>query len=440
MKLIICFFLVIAVVRETAFGQDTLDLRRRVDTIIDYRNRQLKAWRSSGPVVMNQQFNFDSVTVNDFVRVSDVVFKSDVNITRSLFKPAFLFSNDSLSLQKVEGISFEKSVIFENDTFFNACDFRKGIYSKQTSIHSSTFKQGVDFTGAEFQETVSFLNTDFGKSAHFVSTTFRRGADFSDCHFGRMAYFGGVDLGAGSTMLFNDAVLPDSIDFSELQYIPQPIDFTAAAIYDDNKRHYLFLDRTDISHLILDYSHFGLIFRDPKIAQNVKDTGIGKSRTIAIYEALLANFKARGQFEDYNNLYADFREYRVSQMNFFDRLWNIYASSPFHVLGGTLILFLLLSIANVFTYRALNDRVYSMGHFGPEVVEPERNRKSRFTLKEFSHSMIYTAFIFFSFTIKWDELHFRSRGLLIWFFTIYIFGLAALFFLTHLIFSASPGI
>jgi uncharacterized protein YjbI with pentapeptide repeats len=407
-----------------------LELKDRIDTAISRINIHIKNWTCTPKALITNEFRFDSVIVSGIINLYDIEFTNRTRIINCVFHPDYSFYHGRSKPETGEGVLFDNYVIFKNDTFLQASDFRSGRYLKRIRFENNYFRGIVDFTYSHFDDTASFKGTDFGDNAHFVMASFGKYADFTDCHFGRIAFFSDLVLSEAAEFSFKSATLPDTIDFSNNSFITRTIDFIDASL-DDNKKHYIFLDGTDISKINLDYAHFKLLFKDPKYPENKE---LDPDRKESIYEGLLANFKTRGQWESYNQLNGEYENFKVSRMSLMDKLWFIYASSPFHVISVTLIFFCILSFINVYYYKDLNNKVYAIKYFGPEVANKPILKKQSLTLKEFSHSAIYTAFVFFTFTIKTDELHFKYRKLLAWFFTIYILGLIALFFLTHLLF------
>ncbi len=425
---LICLMICLACGSQRADAQDLI-LRNHIDTAIHLYRTHLRNWKGDRTTRVNNSFGFDSVTVGDNIDLQGVGFTGAFLVSNSSFTPAFRFYRTGSPAENPT-THFLNTADFQNDHFLKSADFTHGLFAKKMAVTGSVFSDTADFTYAYFGDDASFRGTDFGNQAHFVEAHFDSLADFSHCRFGRIAYFSALDFGDQAQLLLDSTRLPDTLDFSNNDYLPKKIDFSSAFFADDSPRHHIFLDRTDLSQLQLDYIHFRLLFKDPK---NPNGSAVDADHITSTYEGLLANFKSKGQWDSYEALNQEYTDYKLSRMGFLNRLWYLYAASPKHVLLVTFAVFFLLATINVFFYRDLDTKVYTLKHFGPEAIAGKERHQIPFW-RAWLLSALYTAIIFFTFSLKMDELHFNHKKLLIWFFVNYILGLIALFFLTHLLF------
>jgi hypothetical protein len=375
--------------------------------------------------------NFTAALISDRTsNLSGYTFLKPFKVNRSTFEAPCCFAIGPSLPDAVQGAHFKDTVRFESDTFRQRSDFRSSQFDNCTGFTNDSICHPIDFTYSRFCDSVRFVNTRFCDTAYFNLVHFGKLANFSHCIFSHIAFFSNLDLSDSTIISFDYATLPDTLDFSSISYIENPIDLEAAAETVPGHPHYIYLCGTDISKLKLNYSDFRLLFKDPK---DPKHPDLSPQKKQRIYEELLENFKRTGRTSDYLLLNEEYEAFNLASLPWIDRIWYVYSSKASGVVGMTLIVFFLLSLINIFFYRRLNTDIYHINRFS--LVSPEcAPRPALRWIAELMNSLVYTGIIFFSLTLELSSIKFDNRRLLTWFLSIYVLGVIALFFLTHLLF------
>ena len=233
---------------------------------------------------------------------------------------------------------FKVPVYFYNDSF-TSLDLSSGVFYDEVAFYDSYINGVLSFEDATFLNNITFENLDLGQNAK-------------------------ID--------FSRATLPDTLFFKSINHIGNQIDLIAANITDTDgynpelngyrNPHYISLYKSDISKFHLDYFHFKLFF---PAALNLP-----YDEKAAIYEALLNNFKTRGQIKSLEKLDIEYKEFKYSYkpagrtgkhwLSYVDKWWwnygynkeLVFVHAAFFLLFFTFITFMILGF--------LNDEVYSM--------------------------------------------------------------------------------
>ena len=291
--------------------------------------------------------DINTTMLNNFLGFAVTRFENHFNISGAVFyNTAYMHHN-----------FFYAPVLFATDSI-NSLD-----------LSSSIFHSEFTFTGNYVNENLSFANDTFYK-------TFR---------------LNNISLGKNGQIIFNNTLLPDTLDFSSNERISNQVDllvadFSDTARYDTaqkiyKKPHYINLYKSDISKFHLDYFHFRLYF-PPDLNLDERNS---------VYEALLNNFKTRGQDDSYEKLDIEYKAYKYLHtpnkhwLNYIDKWWwnygydkdLVFVHAAFFLIFFTFITFIILGF--------LNDEVYSMDDIKYTIplsmqkyrnTEPEENKES----------------------------------------------------------------
>jgi hypothetical protein len=316
-----------------------------------------------------------------------------------------------------------------------AC-FEDSSFSDTAIFESYIFKDTAVFTDASFGNYVRFSHAVFNKAVYFDDVTFGKTAAFDNVRFPHYAKFTNLGPTDSLSIQFSHAVLPDTFDFSQNPALGCTIDLTAA---DFDKPHTcnIFLFNTDISKFKLDYFHFRLLMPDSTItpAYDTSRQKITKDQKEAMYEALLNNFKQRGQEESYKRLDIEYQQYKWQNswahgISWVPAIWWNYGYDKEYVFVWIIASLLVFSLINSLCLGMLNDQVYEV--FKPGLID----KKTGYGRKLWQ-SVVYTGNIFFRLTLDRDCMKFEKLGPTLYFFVVYVVGVLCLGYLASFILQQS---
>ena len=250
---------------EKLLAQDVERIIKPGDTeLTDCSHHKISKFFNKEKATIRNTSNFNYDTLTGIVDLSDILFIHDFKITNSVFLNTPRFYKGGDMANSGAGLSFAGKLNFTKDLFWSYVDFRSCYCTRQTSFAYSQFKTGVDFTYSVFVDTVYFKWCVFGKAAHFLCK-FGSFVDFSDSRFSDIAFFSNMNLTENTIFAFTNATLPDTLDFSDNNNIPHIIELTDADFNSNpGKKHQIYLNRSEIAKFHLDYSHFKILFKNPK--------------------------------------------------------------------------------------------------------------------------------------------------------------------------------
>lgn len=330
------------------------------------------------------------------------------------------------------GYVWKRKVCFQDDSFGRIADF--------TYSH---FLDTAVFTGASFSRSADFSHDIFYRAVYFDDASFAANTDFVYVQFSHYAKFTNLQSTAGVAIQFDDATLPDTLDFSQNPALLCKIDLTTANFLEPDRYdtltgnytrpHYIFLFNTDISRFKLDYFHFRLLVPDSTITPSLqnKHQRISRDQKEGMYEALLNNFKQNGQEESYKRLDIEYQKFKwngswARGISWMPAIWWNYGYDKeyvFYWIGGSLLIF---SLINTCCLGRLNNHVY-------EAVKPEKISDLSSFRRRLWYSAQYTGNIFFRLTLDRDAMKFEDFGLTLYFFFMFILGVLCLGYLTNFI-------
>ena len=405
------------------------------DTIKNFYTREFTDFHDSVFFIHATFLNDADFSFAKFQKPADF---SDATFT----KDADFYNSEFFKDVKFDANQFFETANFISSKFKDYASFFYVVFFKKIEFEEASFLQDAYFNNTEFLDDVDFSKATFSKDASFAQTKFSKDIDFYGTTFNTKLFLNNLSISDTTEFNFQNSRLPDTLDFSYNFKINKEIDFTTAALNDSSrygdyntktiKPVMIFLYKTDISKLHLDYIHFKLLLPDSTL--DYPKEFISNTEKIIIYQSLLENFKAHGDQYSYDLLNNEFQEWKINQLSLVDRLWSIYFLKASNVFRITILTFLFFIIINIFFYRKLNNEVYCIEHFDFETQIPKKVNFFYQLLIKFFNSLIYTGIIFFGFSLNFDKIHFKNKGMLIWFCIIYITGLLILFLLTHLLF------
>ena len=373
-----------------------------------------------------------------FQQASDSEIRYPVNIAGYKFaRPVCYYLGISLP-NAGTGLVFDGAVELEKDTFESEVDLRAGRYKGVAKFEKDSFAGPVDFTYSSFEQDAFFDYCTFKDYAYFDRVGFKGHADFSNAVFGHVAFFSGMILSNPSELSFTLATLPDTLDLSDNTTIFQPVELTDASFI-PSRVHRIFLNRTNISMIHMDYIHFKLLFRDPKYDNRPELT---QEEEAAIYEELLNNFKARGQSDSYERLDVEYHQWQwdktlihslIPWLPDIQMIWWYYGYRKWLVFVWAIFFLLLFSGINYFRLNDLNRDVYPMSTipiFPTLGTLPFLWQRARWRLW---YAVVYSATLFFTLTIKAEDIRFNRIGASLYIFIIYLSGIVCLAYMANFV-------
>jgi uncharacterized protein YjbI with pentapeptide repeats len=329
--------------------------------------------------------------------------------------------------------TFDTTAGFSYADFHNTADFSGVTFSGQADFTAARFYGLADFSRGRFIKTASFFKTKFDGKVIFSEASFDSTADFANAILGNYGDFSRLKLSETTNLNFSRTVLPDTLDFSFNQKIPNEIDLTAADFSKTN-RTVIMLYRADISKVHFEYNHFRLMLPDSvPDERSVPLTYIKLSNDekASLYEASLKNFQDRGQIESYKLLDIDYKRFKwnsswASFLPCIPYYWNRFDYDKQYIFIWTFIFLLLFTSINYFILGRLNRAVY-----------PLKSIPALYEMKSVSqriwYSLVFTSTIFFRLTIKLDNLNFKNVIGSLYVIIIYTVGIICLAYMASFV-------
>jgi Pentapeptide repeats (9 copies) len=340
--------------------------------------------------------------------------------------------NDYPATINLQYVYWGTKTCFKDANFGDTTIFKQGIFTDTAVFTDASFTNYVDFSHAVFSNAVYFDDVSFGKNVYFENVRFPHYAKFTNLqHTDSVAF------------QFTNAILPDTIDFSQNSALKCKIDLTTADFDtpvrsdttsgDSSHPHYIFLFNTDISKFKLDYFHFRLLLPDSTITPSygANRQKISKDQKEVMYEALLANFKNNGQDESYKRLDIEYQTFKSKNswapfLAWLQTIWWNFGYDKEYVFAWIGISLLVFSFINSFWLPTLNEQVYEV--FKPADIDKKPGYGNRLW-----QSVIYTGNIFFRLTLDRDCMKFKKFWPTLYFFVVYVLGVLCLGYLANFI-------
>lgn len=420
-------------------------LLRSVVTDDDIANFIAKSRRNNDsllytPPIKDQSINYEIVC-------QDTTFKNRLDITNCNFLKKFDLSSNSLEDIELQNDTFSWPTIsdsrIDGELYCYNCRFEN-----LASFTGLKVSDNIEFVSTYFNDVVSFSYSRFYGDFNLENAEINSGIIFLNTTFEGDAVFRNLRLSDSAQLYFKGAVLPRNIDFSYNNRISKEIDLTTASFLDSlhyNSQsdiyiepHYISLYKSDIAKFHLDYIHFRLV-TDSAFTNDgeIHKFKIPKDDVDGMYEALLNNFKIRGQDESYKLLDIEFQEYKWKNSGF-PRLsilskywWNygynkelIFLWMPLFLFGFTLITFFYLEYLNA---------VYVLGKLGAVPSFKDGRLTVKDSYKRMWLAFVYTSTIFFRLTLKVEEINYRKLWGTLYILLIYTVGLVCLAYMANFV-------
>jgi hypothetical protein len=396
----------------------------------------------------DQEANFDSTIFTKGVSFESTHFKGSTNFSRAKFYKPVNFKDAKFDSTTALGFTeFYDTANFKNSTFSSGAiitgtefcktaSFDESNFNTKTIILLSAFDKGADFDYAKFHNEATFFLTTFTDLASFYMSEFDGPVDFSSTEFKGKVIFRKMRIGNLANFEFNGTVFPDSIDFSYIHIPNYDIDLTHGHLYSSSKMKisdharrlsilsnifkqlktyfvprlveqresgfiYVNLYNTDISKIKIDYKHFRLYFSNEE-ADTVKFESriLDRDEKASIYESLLKNFKDRGQTESETNLDIEYQYFKGSNSTqvYLRDWWDRFGHEKERIFIHTFLFLFIFTIITFFSLPFLHENIYQFNAI---------NAKYAFWPRLW-FSFIYTSIIFFTFSLKIENLKFAT--------------------------------
>jgi hypothetical protein len=416
---------------------------------IDYSNDTIEQYKIWSPFRFAQEVKFTKAIFLDTLYWNRVNFKKDIDLREAKFLNSVTISGSNfLDMADFAGANIDSGARF-SDSHFNGftnfsgisfkiyADFRnaefRGFY---TRFDSDTFDI-VDFTNAFFYNDIDFRNSYFSYSANFDGAHLLGHVDFSFAKFNDNLQLASLTMNDSTDINFTNTCFPDIIDFSFNANINNEIDFTKANFSDSNRFDYktkkvkptfVFLYKTNVSKLHLDYVHYKLYLPDSTISNNNK-IFITTEEKQEMYQALLTNFKNHGQEESYKLCDIDYQRFKWSHswasfLLCMPYYWNHFGYDKQMVFKWTFWFILGFTLVTCIFIGYLNTQVYKVENIPPSF----RNFGNRLWF-----SFIYTSTVFFRLTLKIEKINFERKWGTVYLILMYTIGLICLAYMANFV-------
>ncbi len=405
--------------------------------------------------------DFTNVEFKNCLAFFDVKFKKVANFAYSKFSIQTIFENDtfanltnfdeaeSTGTLEFQQIKFLEQVNFSSAKFSGYTFFINSIFSKDADFRDSQFSEldfgfvqflgNADFERSSFSSHVSFENILFSKGLNLSRAKISNTIDFSNSKFkhNSILNLNHLYLKDNSYLSFKDAILPDTILFSENNNFQSNIDFSEAN-FNNAKPINLYLYNSNIAKLHLDYFHFRLLLPDSsKSYKCIGEKMLSYDEKAAIYEALLNNFKTNGQTDSYKLLDIEYQHFKwLNSWTFwlpcFSKYWWNFGYDKEYVFGWTFGFLLAFTFFTYFFLYSLNTKVYPI-----KKIPVNESWCKSLSFDDFGdrlwYSLMYTSTVFFLLTLKIENIHFKEKKGTFYLFTVYTVGLICLAYMANFV-------
>jgi len=351
------------------------------------------------PSLKDGQLSIANCNFDSMVLFTQSVFNKAVNIGNSHFRQLSDFTRTQFKGQA--NIGFTK--------FDDAVGFVKTRFYAGTNFYLDSFFNGAIFSSAVNNDTTSFVECYFKGRCSFDNTWFQKDISFNSCSFPDGADFTG-------------AIFMGNLDFRNIRNIGSRIDLTNSTIGipmggDTNFKCGIRLVGSDISKFKIKFDKFYLLF----------DSNTSYEDRSNVYQRILTNLKDDGSTNEYETIDKEYRTYKYIHNGslfylWIDKNWWDFGYKKFYVFSWIFRFLVLFTLVNIFFYPFLNMEVYTIN--GIPTPFPWRQwRKLPFRVY---YSLVYTSVIFFSLSVKLENMQYRRWYGVLYIFFIYLLGIICL--------------
>ncbi|MGZ4159693.1 MAG: pentapeptide repeat-containing protein [Neobacillus sp.] len=376
--------------------------------------------------------------------------------------------------------SFTKFAVFLAATFDQDCDFNACYFKLPGLFGNAEFKREANFSGANIAQVMDFSLAKINYSLDISNLTLHDSSKF-------------LFSGAYLPNMINFSNVPDIhnvVDFTNANFT-RTTRYTDSV----RKWHYINLFNSDISKIRIDYQHFRLCFynsfeqdnhkktvfcpdslmifkiklkhdlnkiaskllTDAKfkvylhqvfpatpldepiihqfILQRIKVSSfpalLPTDEIISTYEKVLKNFDTQGQKVSYESLDIEYQDYKNGWF-ILPKIWNCYGYHKEYVFFWT-ALFLLSFTALTFIFIESLNRKGQPGVYHIESIPLKLPVTSIFSFfRRVWYALMYTASVFFLFSLKMENVNFRKLGVL-YVILVYSLGILCLGYMANFV-------
>jgi hypothetical protein len=326
-----------------------------------------------------------------------------------------LFFNGSLIVVPFQIINYQTLKIIEEATSLIKVEFWYGQMdtdlpdSTQKILQSLIKKFPIEFHNIIFKAPITLVNDQFSPHMSFYNCSmqgtkclckddsanhiFNRSLLFKDCRIeGPISFALSHDVNYDIQFInsYCRSFLTDSISLKQIKRISFSNDFI-------------------LRPFIVDF---------PNLGANDDDA-------VVLYEMLKNKFKEENNLKDFVN--ADISMQGRMENNYSFGFFSNYGHHRYKIIPIILIsLLVIISLNYYINFKRLHYGVYKIDNLLDSWRDDQKMRSLYYTV-------IYSIIIFFSVNIKFDQVNYRNKPLVIWFFFIYVWGLICLGFLVNFI-------
>jgi len=388
------------------------------------------------------------------------------------------------------GSKFGNLATFDNVEFRGKGDFSFANFSSLASFVNVRFRANADFFDADFQDDAIFTESRFFPSADFHSVRFTKALNFTTSRFISFANLSDLRTTGATKISFFNTRFPDLLDFSNNGNLANEVSFTegdfdSVSLYTSDRRrwHYLNLYKTDLSKIKLDGLHFRLCFYDavqgdpvldsllkkvtipedghpfaeklmkfPEVRAYLRDVfpmtdlsdtvvviflnqyagdrfprRLPKDEVNSIVERILKKFDGEGLKESHEVLETSYTDYQNGWF-ILPHLWNGYGYHKewvFYWAGILLVLFTLITFPLL---PSFNKPPEQNGVYYIATIPSSFGN----IFKRIWYSLLYTAIIFFLFSLKIENLNFR-KGAVLYIIVVYGSGILCIAYMANFV-------
>jgi hypothetical protein len=403
---------------------------------------------------INQAFSpAGKLSQSQFDTITNSVFKPgpDTSAYKNLCHKYFVQDGDFTKIS-FNGVGtlycsiFDKDAIFYGTSFNGVSDFSGTTFRRDANFTSCTF-HGFLFMSGVGTDSVTVFNfynaklpllIDFSHNQQMHGTV-----DFTNANFDSLYAHSGLYKDKHHYINIYNSDIPklklDYIHFRLCFYDPRKWDNTIDSLVGTLKKHYPQQPGNyspQIRDALMNASKYRDYIAEVLPKSKLSDTLVNRFTTFylifghfpsrlyadqidALYSRLQKNFETRGQEDSYNALNTDYQDYRWSRIRYFSILhifpkyWNSYSRSDYLILLWAPAIFLILTLITFVCYGRIfkkgneNKVVYHLEHMAGTKPPEEKNWGQKF-----HHAFIFTAVIFFSFSLKTEKIDFRHPSFL----------------------------
>jgi uncharacterized protein YjbI with pentapeptide repeats len=238
----------------------------------------LSAIGLSASNLINSPITIRDSEIHGMVNFNDCIFKNPIYFERThFFKPAYFIKTQFKGIADFEASQFNNSASFKMAQFMNSTNFYGARFDGSVDFWSTNFKgASVDFSKSQFKDSVRFWYAIFdAESMNFEESKFNKAVSFKNA-----AFHGGCN--------FKLAQFEKTADFEDSSF-DAPVDFLGARF--DN---YIYLSGIKFVSIQLTWD---------SLSEKLVCDG-------PTYATLIKNFKDLEQYEDADDCYYQYRDWR----------------------------------------------------------------------------------------------------------------------------------